>query len=107
MCPLLRCALVCEPPSLCLDVLLCVLHAACVCDVLFLSDARLPVSPSSPDVADAAALAPPCAAPALSAIYDRSTEIVRNFVDMEEDEEPVSVLRGNIPRGSATNGHAR
>ena len=34
-----------------------------------------------------------------------STDVVRKFVDMaEEEEEPLSVLRGNVPRGSATNG---
>ena len=48
----------------------------------------------------------------LQAVLDNrilsSTDCVRKFVDMEEEgEEPVSVLRGSIPRGSVTNGHAR
>eukprot|EP00802_Teleaulax_amphioxeia_P031005 Tamp_33939.p1 GENE.Tamp_33939~~Tamp_33939.p1 ORF type:complete len:167 (+),score=35.47 Tamp_33939:48-503(+) len=45
----------------------------------------------------------------LQAVLDNkilsSTDCVRKFVDMDEDEEePVSVLRGTVPRGSATNG---
>ena len=48
----------------------------------------------------------------LQAVLDNkilsSTDCVRKFVEMEEEgEEPVSVLRGSIPRGSVTNGHAR
>ena len=47
----------------------------------------------------------------LQAVLDKilsSTDCVRKFVEMEEEgEEPVSVLRGSIPRGSVTNGHAR